>query len=200
MHTIKIELNETQYKAALQHSEKAGLDIGPDIVNVWWGRTRALATYAERLEKGSKMRAYAPLGLSDIERARLKALAVKEGVALKPKDPPAPKPKEEPKKAAPKAAEPKKAEPKATPPKKKIKAIASVKPVNASVETAPVKPKLVPAPILDTDSPEVAIGKAELIADADGKLSDSAVLKAAGRDIRGKHIETERTEPTKAEG
>ncbi len=87
-HTLKVRLTATQMHALKKHAEKKKREPEEDLIAVWWGRMCALADYAEKLEtKGARFRPYAPRNLDDAQRDKLKAEAVKEGIAPKPPRP-----------------------------------------------------------------------------------------------------------------
>jgi hypothetical protein len=170
-HNVTITLTEEQYKHAAKHAEKKGRKIPEDVVAVWWGRTMALATYADGVESGRKMRPYTPRRLAEAERERIVKLAVKEGIAPKASlDALDERTTPKPAKAKPAAA--KKAAPKPVAPKKKAKV---------------VKPgKKGPRLIELLDSAEVAKNKARALHEVDpAKRSYEEILNLAGRGLDG---------------
>lgn len=81
-HVVKVTLNEEQWDALTLHADSKHRRPDEDLLAVWWGRMQALSNYAEKLKSGSQeFRAYAPKGLPDEERSKIKALAVAKGVA-----------------------------------------------------------------------------------------------------------------------
>jgi hypothetical protein len=81
-HVVKVTLNEGQWDALVMHADSKKRRPDEDLLAVWWGRMQALANYAEKLKSGSQeFRAYAPKGLPDEERSKIKALAIAKGVA-----------------------------------------------------------------------------------------------------------------------
>jgi hypothetical protein len=170
-HNVTITLTEEQYKHATKHAEKKGRKVAEDIVAVWWGRTMALATYAEGVESGRKMRPYTPRRLADAERERIVKLAVKEGIAPKASlmalDE---RPDSKPAKTKPAAT--KKPEPKPVAPKKKAKVVKPGKQGARAIELL--------------DSAEVAKNKARALHETDAaKRSFETILKDAGRGLDG---------------
>ena len=104
-HTLKITLSDAQWELLQERAENAEQDpedteyLADDLVKVWYGRVKALIKYARKLKKDdATFRAYTPLGFEEERREKIKAEAVREGIAPKPqKNGTAPKAKETPK-------------------------------------------------------------------------------------------------------
>lgn len=165
-HKVQVTLTNEQHKWAVAHAAKKGRTPAEDLIHVWWNRVQALERYAVKLEDGEPMRAYAPKGLPEEERERLKAAAIKAGVAVKPGAKKAPaKPRGKPRtvadheKPAKKRRDPDKA------------------PAPASLSLGGVT-------ILRTDSASGAAFKAQEAAKATKRTIES-ILAAAGRDRDG---------------
>lgn len=171
-HEVKVSLTEAQYKVLKAHAEKKDRSPAEDLVAVWWGRVGALSKFAERLEKGAKLRPYAPSQLSEEERGKLKAAAVKAGIALKPAAAPERKPREYQRKVV------------AT-----VKAKGSTT-LKDAIRGKPATKKVKPAHGIDLyDIEPVALAKARMAHDA-GKGTVASILKAAGRNAKGKLVKS----------
>ena len=90
-HTLKITLSDAQWELLQERAENAEQDpedtayLAEDLVRVWYGRVRALSKYARKLNKDdATFRPYAPLGFEEKQREKIKAEAVREGIAPKP--------------------------------------------------------------------------------------------------------------------
>jgi hypothetical protein len=90
-HTLKITLNDAQWEILQERAENAEQDaedtayLAEDLVKVWYGRVRALSKYARKLQKDdATFRPYVPLGFEEKQREKIKAEAIKEGIAPKP--------------------------------------------------------------------------------------------------------------------
>jgi hypothetical protein len=91
-HTLKITLNEAQWEILQERAENAEQDpedtayLAEDLVRVWYGRVRALSKYARKLGRDdATFRPYVPLGFEEKQREKIKAEAVREGIAPNPK-------------------------------------------------------------------------------------------------------------------
>jgi len=90
-HTLKITLNDAQWEILQERAENAEADpddtayLAEDLVKVWYGRVKALMKYARKLQKDdATFRPYVPLGFEEKQREKIKAEAVREGIAPKP--------------------------------------------------------------------------------------------------------------------
>lgn len=81
---LNVELTKAQYDALKEHAEKRHRSLPEDIILIWWGRMKALATYAARLAKGEKLNPHLPRTLNEEER---EALRVQLGFKSKPPKP-----------------------------------------------------------------------------------------------------------------
>lgn len=87
MPAMTVVLTALQLKSLKEHADKKKREPGEDLVQVWWGRVRALDDYAEKLSrKNAKFRVYknhhpkpAPLA----QKAATKE-AAKKGRKIKP--------------------------------------------------------------------------------------------------------------------
>jgi hypothetical protein len=155
---LTVTLTKAQHEALQEHAK--GSDLGEDLVRTWWGRTQALRDYAGKLRGGdAEFRAYAPRGLPEEERERLKAMAEAKGLtpARKTKEPRRPINGWKSRRTKPVPAPP-----------EQITAIKHAAKVTQRAHK-----------IVDYDSPGVAFAKAK---------GDAKVLKEAGRDKTGRRI------------
>src|SRR5467141_5010935 len=90
-HTLKVQLTNEQWEILQERAENAEADpedtayLAEDLVKVWYGRVKALMKYARKLQKDdATFRPYAPLGFEEKQREKIKAEAVREGIAPKP--------------------------------------------------------------------------------------------------------------------
>jgi len=90
-HTLKVTLNDAQWDILQERAENAEAEpednayLAEDLVKVWYGRVKALMKYARKLQKDdATFRPYVPLGFEEKQREKIKAEAVREGIAPKP--------------------------------------------------------------------------------------------------------------------
>ena len=84
-HKLVVYLNDGDFDLLKDHADSRKRDYAEDLVLVAVNRLRALADYAGKLaQKDATFRAYAPKGLPDDERTKIKALAAQEGIAPEP--------------------------------------------------------------------------------------------------------------------
>jgi len=90
-HTLKVTLNDAMWELLQERAESAEQDpedtayLAEDLVKVWYGRVRALSKYGRKLNKDdATFRPYVPRGFEEKQREKIKAEAVREGIAPKP--------------------------------------------------------------------------------------------------------------------
>lgn len=171
MHELKIKLTDGQWDALRDHSETTDLEPADDLVSVWWGRTKALLRYAEKLVKASngdgksvQFRAYTPRLLPKEERDKIRDRALRAGIAPRPKPKPAPEKQ-----------------------RKLIKAAVSSEKQEPKKKGRKIKPGKLSYKIDLYDADSVALVKAGHIAEARGTTA-AAVLKEVGRSAQGKLV------------
>ena len=181
MHKLTIVLDKEGFALLKEHAESRKRTPEEDAPIVLVNRLRALADYAEKLaQKNAKFRVYLPRAINGDEREKLIKEVVKEGYGVAPKE-----------KSAPKERKPKKrvkmegqSVQKSTSPGK----LQSVTLRNAIRGKPKEKKEHSSQRKIDLyDSPGVALNKAQMIHEANGR-SVKDILKDNGRDPHGKLV------------
>jgi hypothetical protein len=75
MRSVKIELDEKQYRMARHYADLHGCSVAESVVRVWWGRVTALRRYEGRKDnRRVRIRPHIPRRLALPQRMFVKSL------------------------------------------------------------------------------------------------------------------------------
>lgn len=79
---ITVELSKEQVAELEKHADKHKRSLPEDLLATWWGRVQALVRYEKKLaDPNAVFIPHAPKRFIEVNRAAIKEMAVKQGIA-----------------------------------------------------------------------------------------------------------------------